>query len=94
MIKTSRRVPSSYRVFSAFPCPDPNHIFNRKEKDLSVSNFAGFARAEAVVQALIKDHGVGAARLKAQGAGPIAPVASNRTEEGRAKNRRVELVEQ
>jgi len=52
------------------------------------------ARAEAVVQALIKRHGVAAPRLKAQGAGPIAPVATNRTEEGRAKNRRVELVEQ
>ncbi|MBP1714209.1 MAG: hypothetical protein H6Q42_2412, partial [Deltaproteobacteria bacterium] len=33
-------------------------------------------------------------RLRPQGAGPIAPVATNRTEEGRAKNRRVELVEQ
>ena len=52
------------------------------------------ARAEAVVQALTKSHGVAATRLKAQGAGPIAPVATNRTEEGRAKNRRVELVEQ
>ncbi len=52
------------------------------------------ARAEAVVQALTQSHGVAAIRLKAQGAGPIAPVATNRTEEGRAKNRRVELVEQ
>jgi outer membrane protein OmpA-like peptidoglycan-associated protein len=52
------------------------------------------ARAEAVVQALIKGHGIPANRLKAQGAGQIAPVATNRTEEGRAKNRRVELVEQ
>ena len=52
------------------------------------------ARAEAVVQALVQGHGVAPARLRAQGAGPIAPVASNRTEEGRAKNRRVELVEQ
>ena len=52
------------------------------------------ARAEAVVQALTKSYGVAATRLKAQGAGPIAPVATNRTEEGRAKNRRVELVEQ
>jgi len=52
------------------------------------------ARAEAVVQALTKSHSVSATRLKAQGAGPIAPVATNRTEEGRAKNRRVELVEQ
>jgi outer membrane protein OmpA-like peptidoglycan-associated protein len=52
------------------------------------------ARAEAVVQVLAKSHGVAVTRLKAQGAGPIAPVATNRTEEGRAKNRRVELVEQ
>jgi len=52
------------------------------------------ARAEAVVQALTKSHGVAATRLKAHGAGPIAPVVTNRTEEGRAKNRRVELVEQ
>jgi len=52
------------------------------------------ARAEAVVQTLRKNHGIAEGRLKAQGAGPIAPVATNRTEEGRAKNRRVELVEQ
>jgi OOP family OmpA-OmpF porin len=52
------------------------------------------ARAEAVVKVLTTRHGVAAARLKAAGAGPIAPVASNATEEGRASNRRVELVEQ
>jgi OmpA-OmpF porin, OOP family len=52
------------------------------------------ARAEAVVQALVTSHGVAAARLRSQGCGQVAPVASNRTEEGRAKNRRVELVEQ
>jgi outer membrane protein OmpA-like peptidoglycan-associated protein len=33
-------------------------------------------------------------RLKALGIGPAAPVTSNKTEEGRVKNRRVELVEQ
>lgn len=52
------------------------------------------ARAEAVLQALTKSHGVAATRLKAYGAGPISPVDTNRTEGGRAKNRRVELVEQ
>jgi outer membrane protein OmpA-like peptidoglycan-associated protein len=51
-------------------------------------------RAEAVVQVLTSKYGVAAARLTAQGAGPLAPVASNRSEPGRAKNRRVELVEQ
>jgi OOP family OmpA-OmpF porin len=51
-------------------------------------------RAAAVVQVLTAKHGIAAARLLAQGAGPLAPVASNTTEEGRAKNRRVELVQQ
>jgi outer membrane protein OmpA-like peptidoglycan-associated protein len=51
-------------------------------------------RAEAVLQALVRDHGISPARLRASGCGPFAPVASNDTEEGRAKNRRVELVKQ
>jgi outer membrane protein OmpA-like peptidoglycan-associated protein len=52
------------------------------------------ARAEAVVQALVTRHAIAAARLVARGAGPLAPIASNDSEEGRAKNRRVELVKQ
>ena len=51
-------------------------------------------RAASVVNALVSKHGIAVARLRAVGAGPIAPVASNITEEGRAQNRRVELVEQ
>jgi outer membrane protein OmpA-like peptidoglycan-associated protein len=51
-------------------------------------------RAQAVVQALVRTHGIAATRLKAFGNGPYAPVASNDAEEGRAKNRRVELVKQ
>jgi len=50
-------------------------------------------RADAVVKALI-GRGIVASRLKGTGVGPYCPVASNRTEEGKAKNRRVELVEQ
>jgi OmpA-OmpF porin, OOP family len=49
-------------------------------------------RAAAVVKALTTRHGVSATRLKPAGTGPLAPVAPNDTEEGRAKNRRVELV--
>jgi OOP family OmpA-OmpF porin len=50
------------------------------------------ARAEAVVKALAEKYGVPQNRLDAYGVGPLAPVASNETEEGRALNRRVELV--
>jgi len=51
------------------------------------------ARAQAVIGALAAKHGIAAARMTSYGVGPYAPVASNKTEEGRAKNRRVELVE-
>lgn len=50
-------------------------------------------RAQSVVDALVSGHGIEAGRLIPAGAGMVAPVATNRTEEGRAKNRRVEIVE-
>lgn len=50
-------------------------------------------RAIAVVKALVAA-GVNKARMVPKAAGPIAPLASNRTPEGQAKNSRVELVEQ
>lgn len=49
-------------------------------------------RADAVVTSLVEDHGIDEARLTARGEGLGQPVADNATEEGRAKNRRVELV--
>jgi len=51
-------------------------------------------RAASVVNALVSKHGIAAARLTPFGAGPTSPVASNKTDEGKAKNRRVELVGQ
>jgi len=51
-------------------------------------------RADSVVAALTAKYGVAAARLQAFGSGPYAPVASNDNEEGRARNRRVELVKE
>jgi outer membrane protein OmpA-like peptidoglycan-associated protein len=51
-------------------------------------------RAEAVVKELVSRYGISSERLKPGGVGPMSPVASNDAEEGRAKNRRVELVKQ
>jgi len=51
-------------------------------------------RAEAVVQTLVSQYGIQENRLKAMGVGLFAPISSNGTEEGRAKNRRVELVKE
>ncbi len=50
-------------------------------------------RAASVVRELTTKYGVDAARLDSFGAGVYAPAASNATDEGRAKNRRVELVQ-
>ena len=50
-------------------------------------------RATAVVDWLRTRHGIAADRLRPAGAGPMSPITTNRTEEGRALNRRVELVE-
>ncbi len=51
------------------------------------------ARAQAIVQALIQA-GIDKRRLLAKGVANFAPVASNANEEGRALNRRVEIVVQ
>lgn len=48
-------------------------------------------RAQSVMQAIIVG-GIDAWRLSAAGFGQANPIADNRTDEGRAKNRRVELV--
>lgn len=51
------------------------------------------ARAAAVVTALVQRYGIDGARLEAHGVGPVAPTASNRIDDGRQLNRRVEIVE-
>ena len=49
-------------------------------------------RADAVVTALTTTYKVARTRLVGKGVAGLAPVSSNQSEEGRAKNRRVELV--
>jgi OmpA-OmpF porin, OOP family len=50
-------------------------------------------RAAAVIHALVTQQGVDKSRLILVGVAFASPIASNKSEEGRAKNRRVELVE-
>jgi len=52
------------------------------------------ARAASVAKALEAQYGIPGSRLASYGDGPYAPVASNDSDDGRAKNRRVELVKQ
>ena len=49
-------------------------------------------RADAVASALSRDYGIARDRLTANGVASLAPVASNASDAGKAKNRRVELV--
>jgi outer membrane protein OmpA-like peptidoglycan-associated protein len=49
-------------------------------------------RADAVASSLSAAYGVDPKQLTAVGAGMMAPIATNATDEGRAQNRRVELV--
>jgi outer membrane protein OmpA-like peptidoglycan-associated protein len=50
-------------------------------------------RADAIVATLVSKHGIAAKRLFPVGVSFASPVATNSTEDGRTKNRRVELVE-
>ena len=49
-------------------------------------------RAKTVADQLTANYGVDPAQLQAAGAGFLAPRASNLTDEGRALNRRVEVI--
>jgi len=60
------------------------------ESNLKLSS----ARAASVAKYLTTSLGIDSKRLGFFGAGPYAPIASNSSEEGRARNRRVELVVQ
>lgn len=49
-------------------------------------------RAEAVIKELVDSHNVNGSRLKAYGVASLSPVSNNSSEEGKSKNRRVEMV--
>lgn len=58
------------------------------EYNMNLSN----QRAHSVVNHLVERHGIDKGRLNAAGVGYLAPVATNDSPDGRARNRRVELV--
>ena len=66
------------------------HTDNRGAADYNMD--LSTRRAASVVAALTGTYGIASSRLVSSGAGMTAPIASNDTPEGRAKNRRVELV--
>lgn len=66
------------------------HTDNQGTHDYNLS--LSRRRAEAVAAALVQRHHIAKARLRTAGVGFLAPVGSNATEDGRALNRRVELV--
>ena len=49
-------------------------------------------RALAVTNELVKKHSIPTTQISADGVGPLSPVTTNKTEEGKAKNRRVVMV--
>ncbi|MCF8036151.1 MAG: OmpA family protein [Desulfobacteraceae bacterium] len=66
------------------------HTDSRGELDYNMD--LSESRAESVVEALATNYNVDANRLTPKGVGPLAPIATNDTQEGRAQNRRVAIV--
>lgn len=83
-------------VANALATSDPSSTFivqgytdSQGSEDYNLTLSRG--RAETV-RAFLMAHGIPADRITAEGLGPASPVADNMTPEGRANNRRVEIV--
>jgi OOP family OmpA-OmpF porin len=60
--------------------------------DYAMNQKLSKARGESVTNYLVSKYGISATRLTGDGVGSVCPVTTNDTEEGRALNRRVEIV--
>jgi OOP family OmpA-OmpF porin len=88
---------ASLQALAAFLLARPGHrvalVGHTDSVGGSEANIAlSRTRAEAVRERLVSTYGVPPAQVEAQGIGALSPVASNRTAEGRERNRRVEAV--
>jgi outer membrane protein OmpA-like peptidoglycan-associated protein len=88
--RTMRQIAAILADFPGFHVQVDGHTDNvgKPEANLKLSQ----ARAEAVVNYLVEKKGVAAKRLSAKGWGDSQPIADNKTEKGRAKNRRVDFT--
>ncbi len=87
------------RIISEFMKQNPSERFfvvghTDNVGDYDMNHELSYARANAVVERLIDEYGVDNKQIKPVGVGPVSPVFSNSTEEGKARNRRVEIVKQ
>ncbi len=62
--------------------------------DFSYNKNLSEKRAQAVMNELIAEYGVDKNQIEAYGVASLSPVTSNATDAGKARNRRVEIVEQ
>lgn len=62
------------------------------EGSFEINSSLSLDRAKAIKNELEKEYNITKGRLFAEGVGPLAPLATNNTEEGKKLNRRVELV--
>ena len=60
--------------------------------DYAMNKKLSLSRGESVKNYLVTRFKISATRLTGDGAGPVCPVTTNETSEGRALNRRVEIV--
>jgi len=81
LIKAVKSCPNKTIIIEGHTDSDGSETYNQRLSE---------KRANAVKEYLIK-HGVSASRLKAIGYGEKRPIADNSTEEGKEKNRRIEL---
>lgn len=89
---------AALQVISDYLKKNPDKLFLMVGHTDSTGNFKtnmklSMDRANAVTQRLVTKYGIRADQIKPVGVGPACPQMSNETDKGRAKNRRVELVE-